>query len=68
MPEPGNPLSIGERIRFYRRRRGISQVVLAGLLGRSVSWVEKVERGARRVDRMSVVAEIAGCCASPHRT
>ncbi len=59
MPEPSSPLSIGERISFYRRRRGLTQVVLAGLVGRSTSWLQKVERGDRRIDRISVVADIA---------
>jgi ribosome-binding protein aMBF1 (putative translation factor) len=44
---------IGERIAIYRRRRGISQAVLAGLVGRSESWLSQVERGARSVDRLS---------------
>ena len=45
---------VGERIAIYRRRRGLSQAVLAGLIGRSVSWLSQVERGTRAVDRMSV--------------
>ncbi len=52
-------LSVGERIAHYRRRRGISQLVLAGRLGRSESWVSKVERGERRIDRLSVIQEVA---------
>jgi transcriptional regulator with XRE-family HTH domain len=58
----GNPLPdqpIGERIAIYRNRRGLSQVVLAGLVGRSESWLSQVERGVRGVDRMSVIIEIA---------
>lgn len=31
----GGRLSIGERIAFYRRRRGLSQAVLADLVGRT---------------------------------
>ncbi|MFF4688599.1 hypothetical protein [Streptomyces sp. NPDC001307] len=31
----GDHLSIGERIAFYRKRRGYTQEVLAGLVGRS---------------------------------
>src|SRR6266516_5237949 len=52
-------LSVGERIAHYRRRRGMSQLVLAGRLGRSESWVSKVERGERRIDRLSVIQEVA---------
>jgi transcriptional regulator with XRE-family HTH domain len=50
---------IGERIAIYRRRRGISQAVLAGLVGRSESWLSQVERGARSVDRLSVLIDMA---------
>ena len=50
---------IGERVRAYRRRRGLSQAALAGLVGRSESWLSQVERGVRSVDRLSVVAEMA---------
>jgi transcriptional regulator with XRE-family HTH domain len=34
-------------------------VVLAGLVGRSESWLSQVERGVRDVDRMSVLVELA---------
>jgi transcriptional regulator with XRE-family HTH domain len=50
---------IGERIAIYRHRRGISQAVLAGLVGRSESWLSQVERGARSVDRLSVLIDMA---------
>jgi transcriptional regulator with XRE-family HTH domain len=57
MDETDRP--IGERIAIYRRRRGISQAVLAGLVGRSESWLSQVERGARSVDRLSVLIDMA---------
>jgi transcriptional regulator with XRE-family HTH domain len=50
---------VGERIAIYRRRRGLSQTVLAGLIGRSVSWLSQVERGTRAVDRMSVLIDLS---------
>lgn len=31
----GEELSVGKRVSFYRRRRGLSQAVLAGLMGKS---------------------------------
>jgi transcriptional regulator with XRE-family HTH domain len=52
-------LPIGERIALYRRRRGLSQPVFAGLLGKSESWVSKVERGVLPVDRLSTLVEVA---------
>lgn len=50
---------IGDRIRIYRSRRGLSQRELAGLIGRSESWLSQVERGVRTVDRFSVLVDIA---------
>jgi transcriptional regulator with XRE-family HTH domain len=47
--------AVGERIAAYRRRRGLSQAALAGLVGRSESWLSQVERGVRSVDRLSVL-------------
>lgn len=38
-------LTLGERIRQYRRRRGMSQKTLAELIGRSGRWVVDVEGG-----------------------
>lgn len=50
---------IGRRIAAYRRRHGISQTALAGLVGRSESWLGQVERGIRTVDRFSVLVDLA---------
>lgn len=51
--------SIGDRIAIYRKRKGISQVQLAGLVGRSESWLSQVERDVRSVDKLSVLVDIA---------
>ena len=51
--------TVGERVAFYRRRRGVTQEVLAGLLGRSVEWLAQFERGARELDRLSTIVAIA---------
>jgi transcriptional regulator with XRE-family HTH domain len=50
---------VGERIAAYRRRRGLSQAALSGLVGRSESWLSQVERGVRSVDRLSVLLDLA---------
>jgi transcriptional regulator with XRE-family HTH domain len=52
-------LSTGERIAWYRRRRGISQEVLAGLIGRTTDWLSKVENGHITLDRLSVIKSLA---------
>jgi transcriptional regulator with XRE-family HTH domain len=52
-------LPIGRRVAYWRSRRKMSQQVFADRLGKSKSWVDKVERGVRRLDKFSVVYEIA---------
>jgi transcriptional regulator with XRE-family HTH domain len=52
-------MPIGERIAYWRQRRGLTQRVLADLVGRSESWLSQVERGIRSVDRMSVMLDLA---------
>jgi transcriptional regulator with XRE-family HTH domain len=52
-------LTIGERVGFYRLRRGISQEVLAGLIGRTPDWLSKVENGHILLDRLSVIKALA---------
>jgi transcriptional regulator with XRE-family HTH domain len=60
-----DPTPLGERIAYYRRRRGLSQVKLAGLLGRSESWLSQVERGVRSIDRISVLTQVAAALNVP---
>ncbi|MER7459363.1 helix-turn-helix domain-containing protein [Micromonospora sp. NPDC126480] len=50
---------IGRRVAYWRSRRRMSQQVFADRLGKSKSWVDKVERGARSLDKISTIAEIA---------
>jgi transcriptional regulator with XRE-family HTH domain len=52
-------LPMGRRVAYWRNRRRMSQQLFADRLGKSKSWVDKVERGVRRLDRFSVVYEIA---------
>jgi transcriptional regulator with XRE-family HTH domain len=49
----------GQRLARARRRRGLSQAALAGLAGRSESWLSQVERGLRRIDSHSVLMSLA---------
>lgn len=54
-----NDLTIGERVAWYRRRRGLSQEVLAGLVVRTTDWLSKVENNRIELDRLSVVTSLA---------
>jgi transcriptional regulator with XRE-family HTH domain len=57
--EPVDYMSVGDRIAIYRRRRGLSQLALANMIGRSEAWLSQVERGIRHVDRVSVLIRLA---------
>jgi len=52
--------SVGERIAYYRKRRGMTQEVLCGLVGgRTTEWLSQIENGRREVDRLSTIAAVA---------
>ncbi|MGH3931946.1 MAG: helix-turn-helix domain-containing protein [Pseudonocardiaceae bacterium] len=52
-------LPVGKRIKLLRERRGLSRVVLAGLCGRSESWLKKIEQGTRQVVRLPTLLRLA---------
>lgn len=67
-PEPRRPVgrpeadqrTTGERIHRHRVRAGLSRTQLSGLIGKSPSWLYKVERGVLAPpDRISVLSELA---------
>lgn len=64
----GDHLSVGERIAFYRRRRGMTQAVLAGFVGRSEDWLSKVERGDRAIQRARCAGRVGHRNAAIHVT
>lgn len=51
--------TLGERVTHYRKRRGLSQIELGRLISRSDGWVSQIERGARPLDRRSVLESLA---------
>jgi transcriptional regulator with XRE-family HTH domain len=59
MPLPSDAKALGRRVAAHRTRRGLSQKELGAKIDRSESWVSQVERGARRIDRMSVLETLA---------
>ncbi|SCF22262.1 Helix-turn-helix domain-containing protein [Micromonospora echinospora] len=58
-PDHHRDLPVGRRIAQLRTRRGMNQQVLADRIGKSKSWVDKVERGVRRLDRLSTIEAVA---------
>ncbi|BCL16055.1 helix-turn-helix domain-containing protein [Micromonospora sagamiensis] len=50
---------IGRRVAQLRVRRGMTQQVFADRIGKSKSWVDKVERGVRTLDRLPMIETVA---------
>lgn len=50
---------IGEKVAEWRKRRGKSQEVLAGLSGLSQPYLSQIERGRRPVERRSTLVALA---------
>jgi transcriptional regulator with XRE-family HTH domain len=59
---------IGARVDYWVRRRGLTRKVFADRMGKSVSWVDKIKRGDRQLDRLSVLEQIAGVLGVSLRT
>ncbi|MEU6476296.1 helix-turn-helix transcriptional regulator [Streptomyces sp. NPDC047017] len=57
--------ALGRKVASYRKRRGLSQKEFAALLGRSEAWLSQVERGVRRIDRMTVLEKVADVLGVP---
>ncbi|RCG28128.1 XRE family transcriptional regulator [Streptomyces diacarni] len=52
-------VAFGQRVRVLRVRRGMSREVLAGLVGRSVSWVKQIEGGRLQMPKLPMVLRLA---------
>ncbi len=53
-----NDQELGSRIAHWRERRGVTQKLLADRIGRSKSWIEKVEAGTRSANRLPILMTI----------
>jgi transcriptional regulator with XRE-family HTH domain len=65
MTTPEYQVALGRKLADARKRRGLSQPELARMIDRSVAWVSQVERGVRRIDRMSVLEILADTLGIP---
>jgi transcriptional regulator with XRE-family HTH domain len=65
MTTPEYQVALGRKLGDARRRRGLSQPELARMIDRSVAWVSQVERGVRKIDRMSVLETLADALGIP---
>lgn len=59
-PDPfSNPMVFGQRLAILRQKRGLSRPVLAGLLGKSASWLKQVENGQLHMPKLPLMLRIA---------
>lgn len=56
---PERRREIGRRVAYWRGRRGLTRQQFADLVGRSVSWVDKVESGERALLRLPLIEQVA---------
>ncbi|MFJ8966491.1 helix-turn-helix domain-containing protein [Lentzea sp. NPDC102401] len=50
---------IGERVRYWRERRKLPRKQFADMVGRSTSWLDKVESGERALARVPMIERVA---------
>lgn len=58
-------LPVGRRIAVLRTRRDLTQTELAQLVGRSASWLFKIEHGERRCHDLALITELAAVLRVP---
>lgn len=55
--------AIGQRVQYWRQRRNLTRQEFADMVGRSTSWLDKIEKGERclaRIPMLERVAEVLG--------
>ncbi len=51
--------AIGRRVRYWRKRRNLDRQRFADMVGRSTSWVDKIEKGERALLRLPMLERVA---------
>lgn len=51
--------AIGRRVRYWRERRNLDRKRFADMVGRSVSWLDKIESGERNLLRLPMLEQVA---------
>jgi transcriptional regulator with XRE-family HTH domain len=51
--------AIGRRVRYWRLRRNFDRQRFADMVGRSTSWLDKIERGQRNLQRLPMLDRVA---------
>ena len=51
--------AVGQRVRYWRQRRNFDRKQLADMVGRSTSWLDKIEKGERSLLRLPMLERVA---------
>jgi len=51
--------AIGRRVRYWRLRRDLDRQQFAAMVGRSTSWLDKIEKGERNLLRLPMLDRVA---------
>ena len=51
--------AVGQRVRYWRQRRNLDRKQLADMVGRSTSWLDKIEKGERSLLRLPMLERVA---------
>lgn len=51
--------AIGRRVRYWRTRRNLGRQRFADMVGRSTSWLDKIEKGERNLLRLPMLERVA---------
>ncbi|MGM1063669.1 helix-turn-helix domain-containing protein [Saccharothrix sp. Mg75] len=60
---PDSAGGVGRRVRYWRLRRNLGRKQFADMVGRSTSWLDKVESGERDLSRIPVIELVADALA-----
>jgi transcriptional regulator with XRE-family HTH domain len=55
----GTSRQIGTRVRYWRERRNLTRQRFADMVGRSTSWLDKIESGERELVRLPMIERVA---------
>lgn len=56
---------LGQRVAYWRKRRNMTRRLFADRVGRSVVWVDKIERGERALTKLPVLERVADVLGVP---
>lgn len=51
--------AVGRRVRYWRLRRNLERQRFADMVGRSISWLDKIEKGERSLLRLPMLDRVA---------